>query len=43
MGSLRMKVIVRGERIGIRLKDVESDAVQKYHDPVFFRWICPTA
>jgi uncharacterized protein (DUF1684 family) len=36
MGSLRMKVIVRGERIGIRLKDVESDAVQKYHDPVFF-------
>ncbi len=36
MGSLRMKVIVRGERIGIRLKDVESDAVQKYRDPVFF-------
>jgi len=36
LGSLRLKVIVRGERIGIRLKDIESDAVQKYRDPVFF-------
>jgi uncharacterized protein len=36
IGSLRMHVIVRGERIGIRLKDVESDAVRKYPGPLFF-------
>jgi uncharacterized protein (DUF1684 family) len=36
MGSLRLHVIMRGERIGIRLKDVESDAVQQYHGPLFF-------
>lgn len=36
MGSLQFKVIVRGERVGIRLKDTESDAVKKYHEPVFF-------
>ena len=36
MGSLRFHVIVRGQRIGIRLKDLESDAVRNYKDPVFF-------
>ena len=36
IGSLRLHVIVRGERIGIRLKDVESDAVRKYPGPHFF-------
>jgi uncharacterized protein (DUF1684 family) len=36
IGSLRLHVIVRGERIGIRLKDIESDAVRKYPGPRFF-------
>jgi uncharacterized protein (DUF1684 family) len=36
MGSLRFHVIVRGERVGIRLKDVDSDAARKYQGPVFF-------
>jgi len=36
MGSLRLHVIVRGQRIGIRLKDVESEAVRQYHGPSFF-------
>src|SRR5882724_240850 len=36
MGSLRFHVIVRGKRIGIRLKDLESEAVRNYHGPVFF-------
>jgi len=36
MGSLRFHVIVRGDRVGIRLKDLESAAVQKYQGPVFF-------
>jgi uncharacterized protein (DUF1684 family) len=36
IGSLRLHVIVRGQRIGIRLKDVESDAVRQYHGPQFF-------
>ena len=36
MGSLRFKVIVRGERIGIRLKDLDSDRVKKYPGPQFF-------
>jgi uncharacterized protein (DUF1684 family) len=36
IGSLRLHVIVRGQRIGIRLKDVESDAVRKYPGPLFF-------
>jgi uncharacterized protein len=36
IGSLRLHVIVRGERIGVRLKDVESDAVRKYAGPMFF-------
>jgi uncharacterized protein len=36
IGSLRLHVIVRGERIGIRIKDVESDAARQYTGPVFF-------
>ncbi len=36
IGSLRLHVIVRGERIGIRVKDVESDAARRYAGPVFF-------
>jgi len=36
MGSLRLHVIVRGQRVGIRLKDVESDAARQYHGPLFF-------
>ncbi len=36
LGGLRMKVIVRGERIGIRLKDLNNPAVSKYPGPVFF-------
>jgi uncharacterized protein len=38
MGSLRFKVIVRGERVGIRLKDSDSEAARKYAGPVFFPW-----
>jgi len=34
--SLRIKVIVRGDRIGIRLKDVDSEQAKNYHGPVFF-------
>ena len=36
LGSLRIKVIVRGQRIGIRLKDVDSEQVENYHGPIFF-------
>jgi uncharacterized protein (DUF1684 family) len=36
MGSLRFHAIVRGQRIGIRLKDLESAAVRDYQGPVFF-------
>jgi len=36
MGSLRFHVIKRGQRVGIRLKDLDSDAVKKYPGPVFF-------
>jgi uncharacterized protein (DUF1684 family) len=36
LGNLRLHVIVRGQRIGIRLKDLESDAVRQYHGPQFF-------
>jgi uncharacterized protein (DUF1684 family) len=36
LGSLRIKVIVRGQRIGIRLKDVDSEQVKNYHGPIFF-------
>jgi len=36
LGSLRLKAIVRGQRIGIRLKDVDSEAARNYRGPVFF-------
>lgn len=36
LGSLRLKEIVRGQRIGIRLYDVESDEVKSYRGMVFF-------
>jgi uncharacterized protein (DUF1684 family) len=36
MGSLRFHVIKRGQRVGIRLKDLDSEAVKNYRGPVFF-------
>ena len=36
LGSLRMKTIVRGQRIGIRLYDLESEEAKKYRGPMFF-------
>ena len=36
MGSLRFHVIQRGARIGVRLKDLDSEAAKNYHGPVFF-------
>jgi uncharacterized protein (DUF1684 family) len=36
MGSLRMHVIVRGERTGIRVKDIDSPAMRIYGEAVFF-------
>ncbi len=36
MGTLRFHVIVRGKRVGIRLKDLDSPAVRDYKGPVFF-------
>jgi uncharacterized protein len=36
LGTLRIKAIVRGQRIGIRLKDVDSDEAKNYRGPVFF-------
>ncbi len=36
MGDLRWHVIVRGQRAGIRVKDLQSPAVQKYKGPEFF-------
>lgn len=36
MGNLRLHVIVRGERVGIRLKDLDSEAARQYHGPQFF-------
>jgi uncharacterized protein len=36
LGSLRIKAIVRGQRIGIRLKDVDSEEAKNYRGPVFF-------
>ena len=37
LGSLRMHVIKRGERIGIRVKDLDSVAAKNYAGPIF----CP--
>src|SRR3981081_1940751 len=36
MGSLQFHVIVRGERIGIRMKDSESSSVRNFHGMVFY-------
>jgi hypothetical protein len=36
LGSLRMFVITRGTRIGIRVRDLNSDRVRNYKGPVFF-------
>jgi len=36
MGSLRFHVIVRGERVGIRVKDLESAAVSNFKGMIFF-------
>jgi hypothetical protein len=36
MGSLRMYAIQRGSRVGIRLKDLNSEAARNYAGPVFF-------
>jgi uncharacterized protein (DUF1684 family) len=36
MGSLRFHVIVRGQRVGIRLKDLDSAAARAYTGPVFY-------
>jgi len=36
MGSLRFLVVVRGERVGIRLKDTESEAARNFRGLTFF-------
>jgi len=36
LGSLRIKAIVRGQRIGIRLYDLDSGEAKNYRGPVFF-------
>ena len=36
MGSLQFHVIVRGERVGIRLKDAESTSVRNFHGLTFY-------
>ena len=36
LGSLRMKVIQRGDRVGIRVKDVNSPSVKDYKGPTFY-------
>lgn len=36
LGSLRMYVIQRGKRIGIRVKDLNSVAARNYAGPIFF-------
>jgi uncharacterized protein (DUF1684 family) len=36
MGGLRMHVIVRGQRVGIRLKDLNSPALRSYRGPEFY-------
>ncbi len=36
MGNLRFHVIVRGERVGIRLKDLQSPAVAKFKGMIFY-------
>jgi uncharacterized protein len=36
LGSLTLRVIKRGDRLGIRVKDLNSAAVRNYPGPVFF-------
>jgi uncharacterized protein len=36
LGNLRLHVIIRGQRVGIRLKDLDSDAVRQYRGAQFF-------
>lgn len=36
MGSLRFHVIVRGERVGIRVKDLESPAIANFKGMIFY-------
>ena len=36
IGSLQFHVIVRGERVGVRLKDADSDAVRNFHGLRFY-------
>src|ERR1017187_8809809 len=36
LGSLRLHVIKRGERIGIRVKDLKNPAAEKFHGLAFF-------
>jgi len=36
LGSLRMHLIQRGERAGIRVKDLTSPAAEKYRGPMFY-------
>jgi hypothetical protein len=36
MGSLRFHVIVRGERVGIRVRDKESEAARNFKGMIFF-------
>src|ERR1700730_3734660 len=36
LGNLRLHGIGRGERVVIRLKDLDSDAARQYHGPQFF-------
>jgi uncharacterized protein len=36
LGKLRMHVIVRGERVGVRVKDLNSPAVRNYRGPIFY-------
>jgi uncharacterized protein (DUF1684 family) len=36
LGSLRMKVILRGDRVGIRVKDLNSAAVKDYKGPILY-------
>lgn len=36
LGKLQMKVIQRGQRIGIRVKDLDSPAARNYRGPIFY-------
>ena len=36
LGNLRMKVIKRGQRLGIRLKDLDSPALRSFHPLIFY-------